>query len=327
MKLIFKGPVAPVDRRCGNSFTVTVFALACLLLGLQTPIQAQAPITAIAFSPDGGQLVIGSQAGLRVVDLNRNLNAELATELEFINDIRFSNSGKKLAVVGGSPGESGSIEIYDWLNEEAVFRTKISDDVLYGCDWGPADHRLAIAGHDTDCWLLNLPARKIERTWSEHSRPVKDLQFLGGEKLLVSAGFDQTIRLWETGRANAKRSLNNHTAEVNAISVSPEKSAPNRMIVSVGEDKTVRFWQPQIGRMIRFARLESRPLTAEWSLDGQFVVVGCEDGRVYGVDMKTVRVAFERQLWSGAIYCVARHPGQNLFAVGGAKGNWKIVTP
>src|SRR4051794_28726627 len=73
------------------------------------------PITALACSPDGKAIVVGSQAGLVVrswpaLDRPR----PLPTALSHVHELAFSPDGKTLAVVGGTPGKRGTIELYAW---------------------------------------------------------------------------------------------------------------------------------------------------------------------------------------------------------------------
>lgn len=313
---------------CRRSDAFRLLVLFLFFATAKTTVIAQPPVTALAFCPDGSKIVVGSQLGVRIYDGDQNQVGQFETELEFINDIKFSKNGLNVAIVGGSPSESGSVEIFNWPERKLVLRKRISDDVVNSVDWSLDGERLAIAGHDTRCRLLNMETKKIQQSWVEHSRPVRSIRFLSDPNPLASAGYDQTIRVWETDRTKALRSLNNHTAEINAIAVSPIGDQPRlKMMVSVGQDKTVRFWQPVIGRMVRFARLSSIPLSVQWDAEGRFVVVGCEDGKVMVVDSQTVTVESEMQVFDGPIYCVDRHPNKNQFAIGGFKNRWQVITP
>jgi WD40 repeat protein len=220
------------------------------------------------------------------------------------------------------------VELFQWPGRKRILQKRISDDVLYSVDWSASGEQLAIAGHDTNWLLFDIEKNQIQKTWSEHSRPVRSIRFLANPNPLVTASFDQTIRVWSTERTKAVRSLNNHTAEINAIAVSPIGNQPNsKMMVSVGQDKTIRFWQPMIGRMVRFARIPSVPICVEWDTQGRFAMIGCEDGKFFVVDSQTVAVNPGLKLFEGPIFCIARHPDQNLFAVGGSKNRWKLITP
>ena len=77
------------------------------------------------------------------------------------------------------------------------------------------------------------------------------------------------------------------------------------MVASISEDRTVRFWQPTIGRMVRFAKLESKPLDIVWLSDGRHVAVSCEDGHVRLIDPATVQVAADIPVFSSWAYCIA----------------------
>ncbi len=319
--------------RCRSHFIFCHFvflALMALMWQIACPGQlaAQPPITALSFTPDGTQVVAGSQLGIQIYDVEQRGIGQIETDLEFISDIRFEKNGLKLAIVGGSPGESGSLELFRWPERKRVLQKRISDDVLYSVDWSPNGRLLAIAGHDSDWRLFDIEKNQVQKTWSEHSRPIRTIRYLADPNPLVSASFDQTIRVWQTDRTKAVRSLNNHTAEINAIAVSPIANQSNsKMLVSVGEDKTIRFWQPTIGRMVRFARIPSIPTCVEWDTQGRFAVVGCEDGKLYVIDSQTVAVELGGQLFDGPIFCIARHSNQNLFAVGGSKNRWTLITP
>jgi WD40 repeat protein len=325
----YRGPINAILSSGAMPYCAALRIVLILLFSIfaNSPAAAQPPITALAFSPNGSQIVVGSQLGAQVYDLDQKQVAQLDSDLEFVNAIRFSRDGKYVAVVGGSPSESGTVEVFDWPKGQRKIRKQISDDVLYDVDWSPDGRHLVIAGHDTDGFLLDTDTQQIAERWVDHSRPVKSFRFLADPNLLVSASFDQTVRVWETVQKKAVRSLNNHTAEINAIAVSPVGDQTRlKMLVSVGQDKTVRFWQPVIGRMIRFARLPSTPFAVQWDRQGRTVVVGCEDGNVVIVDSQTVKIERQERLFDGPIFCIARHPQQDVFAFGGFKNRWQVLT-
>lgn len=95
--------------------TYWIFLLCGLYFGGISTAQADPPITTLAFAPTGDQLVAGSQKGLVVYSwpgLKPIVSA--AVEAPNIHDIAFSPSGNRLAVAGGEPSESGSVEIFSW---------------------------------------------------------------------------------------------------------------------------------------------------------------------------------------------------------------------
>src|SRR5689334_20928533 len=96
-----------------NFLALECFALFSLLGSIATA--AQPPVTAIAFAPDGHSVVIGSQAGVVVCSWPELVQRrQIQTKLVSVHDLAFSPSGQALAIAGGSPAESGIVEIVTW---------------------------------------------------------------------------------------------------------------------------------------------------------------------------------------------------------------------
>jgi WD40 repeat protein len=115
------------------------------------------------------------------------------------------------------------------------------------------------------------------------------------------------------------RSLSIHTRRVHNLALRPGNGGLP-MVASVSDDRTVRLWQPTIGRMVRFARLKSRPLDAAWFADGSRVVVACTDGHVRVVDPVSVKVTHDIPALEGWAYSLAVHPTDGSILVGGQDG-------
>jgi WD40 repeat protein len=147
---------------------------------------------------------------------------------------------------------------------------------------------------------------------------VLTIAWLPDGKSIVSAGVDQTLRLWNSSTAEHLRTLDNHVDSVNEVAVQPTASREAPPIVaSISEDRTVRFWQPSIGRLLRFARLKSPPRTLVWSPDGGHLVIGCNDGHVRIVDANTAEVVSDRPAIPGRIHALLIDPRQSRILCAG----------
>lgn len=107
--------------------------------------------------------------------------------------------------------------------------------------------------------------------FSGHNGPV--LQAIPWtEGLAISAGVDQTIKIWRIDGGEIVGSLSNHTAPVVGLARwnDPEGKP---LLVSLGQDRTVRLWDPLIGRLIRFVKLADLPLSMQLSRSGSLVVL------------------------------------------------------
>jgi WD40 repeat protein len=215
------------------------------------------------------------------------------------------------------------------------------DDVVYSASWSATQRRLALGSMDTRVTIVTLPEQDTAepRTGSSqptpsplqmehrsiakgHSKGVLAVGFLNDNQLLT-AGMDQTIRLWSLSgtQAQPERTFENHTDTVRGLIRRPAESEALCMIASIGADRTVRFWQPTIGRMVRFARLnEAAPLAAAWLPDGQLLVVACDDGHVRTIDPDTAELTSDVAVQTGWCYALAVHPQTGAVVVGGTEG-------
>jgi WD40 repeat protein len=292
------------------------------------PAETLSPITAVVFTPDGKEVVAGSQAGLEVRSwpaLERI--ATIPTELVDIHDLAFSPDTTTLAVAGGQPGVEGTVEFFAWPQRELVRRVSPHDDVVYGISWRSDGKELALASADGRVGLLNFPVESTARYLEGHSRAVLAATFLDKDRGLLSAGVDTSLRQWEVPRRTARRVLSNHTGAINDLKIRPNSASDSEAIVaSASDDRTVRFWQPSVGRLMRFARLESAALALAWPADGSVVWAACKDGRLRGIDPMDASVRSDLGAISGIAYSVAVAPDGRIL-VAGSNGQLKIIDP
>ena len=339
-------PVHRVTRFFGVALrfiTSTLLLTHCLVASAADP-----PIVALAFAPDGAKLIAGSKAGVAIYQWPELKHlSELATVVDDVHDLAFSPDGQFLAVAGGEPADAGLCEILDWPSGTSLCRISGHDDVIYSVDWSADSKKIATASMDSTVIVSSLQSvldsealggesasdsRRLkvlsQVTATGHSKGVLAVGFLAGKASLLSAGLDQSIRLFALDGAGTRltRTLENHTAAVRGLARRPTPPESLSVVASIGDDRTVRFWQPTIGRMMRFTKFDQAvPLCACWLRDGTQLAVACDDGHVRLIEPDTCEVTADIHAQSGWCYALAVHPQTNQLAVGGAHGIGKVA--
>lgn len=298
------------------------FICAILVEMVAGQVQGAAPITAAALAWDANVVVLGSQTGLEVRSVPElTVLKSLPTDLVNIHDLAFSPDGHTLLAAGGSPAESGVVEVFDWPAGSRARQLKCHDDVVYRVAWSPDGTEWATASGDGQCQTFEAKSGERRMRYKEHSRTVLGIAYLGDGKSLTSVGVDQTLRLWESTSARHLRTLDNHVATVNAVAVrsgSVGDSPP--VVATIGEDRTIRLWQPTVGRLMRFARLPSIPRTLAWSAKGGHLCVGCNDGRVRILDFDALDVVKVHDGNVGRIHELLVVPASSRILIAGESG-------
>ncbi len=282
------------------------------------------PVTSIAFAPDGKTVAACSQSGLRLYSWpGLKPGKKLETSALNLHDVAFSPGGDRLAVGGGIPADEGTVEIFSWPGGKPLQVLNDHKDSVMSIAWlsgssiasGSLDHSVVLWDTGTGSPLKRLKG---------HSRGVSSLCFLEKKKLLVSAGIDQSLRVWNLETGKLVHSLDNHTLPVHGIALRPG-SGGLPMVASVSDDRTVRLWQPTIGRMVRFARLDTKPLDVGWLPDGSRMVAACTDGSLRLVDPLEVKVTRTLPAGPGWTYSLAVHPLDGSIAAGSSDGRIRRI--
>lgn len=239
----------------------------------------QPAITALAVTSDGKAYLQGSQAGVVLRSFDATDETALATELDCIHALVFSPDGKQLAIAGGSPAESGIVELWSWPERKLLGKLRGHDDVIYDAQWLPGGKRLATAGGDRTVRIWDMDARQNVAVLKGHSGAVLSLAISADGKCLCSGSQDQTIRVWDPEKGQLLRSFDNHFGPVHALAFRPVQEAGRPpYLASASEDGTVRVWQPTIGRMVRIVKHPSPVCGVVWSSDAEQVFTAGKDG-------------------------------------------------
>ncbi len=110
-----------------------------------------------------------------------------------------------------------------------------------------------------------------------HKEVVYDGKFFPDGKSLVTASFDQTLKLWDIATQSTLRTMEGHTGIVLTVDVSPN----GKMIASGSSDRTIRLWDVPSSDPVSTTRIHDTPVTAmATSKDGSLTATGDDKGLI-----------------------------------------------
>lgn len=154
-----------------------------------------------------------------------------------------------------------------------------------------------------------------------HKAAVYDVAWLPDGKSLVSASFDQTLKLWDVGSGSVIRTMNGHTGIVLCAAVSPDGT----LIASGASDNSIRLWEvPQNDPTRTFKAHDGESLAVALSVDGKTLATADATGVVRLFEAETGTQQKELKLPAAAIVLAWSRNGQ-LLGAGCKDGSLHLV--
>jgi len=250
-------------------------------------------VISIAFSPDGGWLVSGSQYGSEQASFAGNIQlwkgpywqpfGILFGEERAVSGVTFSPDGKYLAIAFTST---------DYDSNDVQFRLANTWEISTTLKTGTA---LNIAFSPAGDLLASVPDRYATKLWrvkdgelidtipTSFTGAVSSLAFSPGGTFLATGHYDGTISIWDMRTFELLRTMATDGV-VNSLAFSPDGT-----LLASGDsyqDNAVRLWAVDSGELLR--TLEGHTHGIEhltFSPDGQMLVSGSYDGsvRLWGI--------------------------------------------
>jgi WD40 repeat protein len=233
---------------------------------------------ALAFRPDGAQLVTGSRSGtVQFWDVPKGrLRRTVTLAGAGVDSLAYSPDGKQVAAALGNtdPGQQTSGSVV----------------------------------------LLDARSGAVVRTLTGHTDGVLAVRFRSDGRRLASGGFDRTLRVWDAVTGEVLAVLTGHGATVTAVAFSND----GRLLASASRDRTVRLWDAQSLQPLATLEHASLVHGVAFSPDGTRLAAACDDNTIRLWDVATRQEVAELRGHRAYVHAVAFGPdGTRLVSASG----------
>jgi WD40 repeat protein len=283
-------------------------------------------VYAIDCSADGK--LVAASGGDRIVRIwrmeDRKLLHNLAGHTGQVNAVAFLPDGRLL-----SSAHDGTIRLWDVRTGQELGR-------FHGAEGSKI---LSVVAAPKGNYFLSGDSEKLVRVWrvpppdvlaakpndaveealsfTGHTANVRRVAFSFEGRRILSAGYDDTARLWETATGREVFALRHKKANVTTVAFLPD----GRRALSGGNDGAIRLWDLRDGRELRaFTEHTNSVNYVVVSSDGQRAVSGSGDPAVLVWDVENGEVLHRLEGHPRGVECVGLSPDGRWAATGSPGG-------
>lgn len=277
------------------------------------------PVTAVAFNPDGSELLVGGYHELTVWNPD---NGQLIRRIKNVGQrtraLALSPDGKLLAVACGAPGRLGEVRVFDLTNGQLAQVLGATADEMLDVAFSPAGDRLATAAADGVIRIFEIPAGKEQLTITSHSDWVMAVAWNADGSKLASGSRDKTAKVFDAKTGELLVTYSGHGQAVKGVAFHPDGNE----VFSGGADNKIHRWQ--ISDAKKTAEVGFGGEVFKLPMSGGFLFASSADKSVRQFDAKTqnqVRAYAGHQDWALA---VAFNANKKRIAAGAFDGRVRI---
>lgn len=240
-----------------------------------------APVTSLAFSPDGQRLAIGTRSGnLSIASSETGLIQSLFTgHRSEILSLRFSSDGQYFV----SASADNSAAVWEASTGVLVRRFTVPGRFIQDAIFTPDGRQIVTADNSASeaVRLWELETGDLVRALDSHEGAVLSLAFLPDGRL-ATGGEDRRVCLWDLGSGKVLRTLEGARGGVRHLAVVADRP----LLVGGVNDQSALVWDTTTGNALHLWPTD--PLGSLQWVDGtDFVLTASSDLRVRVVDFKS----------------------------------------
>ena len=205
--------------------------------------------TALAFSPDGTSLAIGSglasrSGQLAIVNVADGKPAKTLPDLhsDTILGLAYSPEGRWLASCGAD-------KMTKLLNAQSFETVKLFEGHTHhvlALAWQEDANRLATASADMTVKIWDIEKGESVKTISGFGTEVTSISFLGSSANTVSATMNKLVRMHDSNSGNQSKQFGPTPDSLYCIAASPN----GKFCIATGQEGIARVWQIEDGKLV-----------------------------------------------------------------------------
>ncbi len=276
-------------------------------------------VTAVAFSPDGTQVV---SSGYHELLCWNTSDGSLARRIKNIGQrvyaIAYSPDASRIAVACGTPGKSGEVRVVDWSSGNVILTSARTTDVHLDLAFSPDGTRLAVGGADGLIRIVEVATGNTLQTIASHADWVNAIAWSDDGKRLCSASRDKSAKVYTAENGELLTSYSGHGAAVRGVSF----TADGNHVLSVGADNKIHRWEADGGKKIAEVPLSGEAYKLTRGPD--FVISGASDKLLHRIDLTKNQESLKYTGHTDWVLSSATHLKNNQLISGSIDGELRL---
>lgn len=194
--------------------------------------------------------------------------------------------------------------------------------------FSPDSNLLAISSWDGSLLLWDAKKQQPWREWKAHNTRIRGIAWLPGSKLILTAGMDRKLKVWDTFTGEDKSPPFKLRHNVDCLALSPDgKTVAVAHAMSRGTpgNEQVRLYDLTTGQEVGRVLGHNRPIgSLAYLPDGETLATAGEDGLIKLWSVKTQKELATLRGHVGQLNTVAADPEGRTLASGGRDGTIKV---
>lgn len=300
--------------------------VALLALPLRTSASPLPAVTALAFSPVGTRLAVGTYGQVILYDTATWKPAAAFTKVtDSVRSLAFHPDGRTLAVGSGEPGESGTVALWDTTGVKPATSVPPQADTIEALAFRKDGEALLLGANDNKACFNSLTSN--DRTvLDEHNGRVTAVAFSQRtDWVFATGGLDKIVKIWDERTRKVVVNFDHAEAGITGLAFLPA----GNQVVGSSLDGHIYWWQVYYSekrkayggnRIRRQLAHEGGINSLAISTNGNRIITGGADHAVCVWDAQSGRQLALLKDAQQPIYSVALSPDGKTAAGAGREG-------